>query len=334
MNLQKGLRNFHWVGTAILALMLVPSFRFTHLPLRFDWVLYLESFWAFNLLFACVLAFLLHAVQSGYKSFDWINKPSGFQRFPSETLISIFIPSFYFFVGFVLLLCYNDVVAALRFDGSDDFALNQVDSYLLFGATVTEISHWILRNLPHGVWYISAFIYLLTSPLVSAGIIFLTLRAGRSRAMLFVGTMLTAYYLSLIIFYFLPTTGPYYLCPIHASGEKALLELFRMHGRPDAIRLDYFIGFPSMHIAAPTILLWYLRPWKKSAAFLACLLAVLIPSIVILEEHYILDILGGGCVALLAIAFMDWPSLQTSRSKQQVPLGVTVSSVRFLAESE
>ncbi len=328
MKLQKGFRNFHWAATAILALMLVPSFRFARLPLHFDWVLYLESFWGFNLLFASGLAFTFHVLQWPAKSFDWINKPSASQKFPSESLLSVFIPSLYFFVGFVLVLCYNDVIAAIRFDGSHDLALNQVDSYLLFGATVTEISHWTLWNLPYGVWHISAFIYLLTSPLVSAGIIFLALREGRSKAMRFVGTMLTAYYISLVVFYLLPTAGPFYMCAIHPSGENSLLELFRMHGRPEVIKLDYFIGFPSMHIGAPAILIWYMRHWKKSAAFLAILLALLIPSIIILEEHYVLDIVGGVCVALLAIAFVEWPSLVgNQRASRDFGRDVTLASM-------
>lgn len=69
-----------------------------------------------------------------------------------------------------------------------------------------------------------------------------------------------------------------------------------------------------MHIGAPTILLWYIRSYKNSAAFLAVLLAFLVPSIIILEEHYILDILGGWSVALLAIAFVDWRSLRNNHN--------------------
>jgi hypothetical protein len=152
--------------------------------------------------------------------------------------------SVYFFVGFVLVLCYNDVIAALRFDGSQDLALNRADSYLIFGRSV-GVAHWVLKNGPHGVRYISAFIYLLTSPVISAGIIFLTFREGRSVAMRLAGCMLTAYYLSLILFYLFPTTGPYYLCPIHATGMTPALNLFRSHGRPQMIKLDYFIRFPS-----------------------------------------------------------------------------------------
>jgi hypothetical protein len=314
VKLQRVFQNFHWFGTVILLLMVIPLFRFAHLPLHFDWLLYLESFWGFNLLLASTLAFTLHALQWPETSFDWINRPTATQRFPFKTLFAIYVPSMYFFAGFVLVLCYNDIIAAIRFDGSHDLVLNRLDSYLLFGTTVTRIAHWTLRNLPDSVRYIASFVYLLTSPVVSAGIIFLTLREGRNVAMRFVGCMLTAYYLSLIIFYILPTTGPYYVCPIHSSGLKPLLELFRLHGRPDKIRLDYFIGFPSMHIGAPTILLWYIRSYKKSAAFLAVLLAFLVPSIIILEEHYILDILGGWGVALLAIAFVEWRSLRNNHN--------------------
>ena len=309
MKLQRAFSSFHWFGTATLAVLLVPSFRYVHLPLRFDWPLYLESFWGFNLLCACGLAYLFQVLESPKTAFDWILKPSTSQKLPSEALLSITIVSLYFFIGFVLVLCYNDVIASLRFDGSQDFALNKTDSYLLFGTTVTAIAHLILKNGPHGVRSISGFIYLVTSPVVSAGIIFLTFREGRSVAMRLAGCMLTAYYLSLMIFYLFPTTGPYYLCPIHATGMTPALDLFRSHGRPQTIKLDYFIGFPSMHVGAPAILLWYMRRYSRSALFLIVLSALLVPSIIILEEHYILDIIGGWCVALVAIAFLEWPSL-------------------------
>jgi hypothetical protein len=294
--------------------MLVPSFRYVHLPLRFDWPLYLESFWGFNLVCACGLAYLFQALESPKTAFNWILEPSPSQKIPSEALLSITVVSIYFFIGFVLVLCYNDVIAALRFDGSQDLALNRTDSYLLWGTTVTAVAHWILKNGPHGIRFVSGFIYLITSPVVSAGIIFLAFREGRSVAMRLAGCMLTAYYLSLIIFYLLPTTGPYYLCPIHATGMTPALELFRSHGRPQIIKLDYFIGFPSMHVGAPAIVLWYMRRYSRSAIFLTSLLALLVPSIIILEEHYILDILGGWCVALIALAFVEWPSLSRDAS--------------------
>ena len=308
MKLQRVFNSFHWFGTVTLAVLLVPSFRYVHLPLQFDWPLYLESFWGFNLVCACGLAYLFQVLESPKTAFDWILKPSTSQKLPSEALFSITIVSLYFFIGFVLVLCYNDVIASLRFDGSQDFALNKTDSYLLFGTTVTAIAHWILKNGPHGVRSISGFIYLVTSPVVSAGIIFLTFREGRSVAIRLAGCMLTAYYLSLMVFYLFPTTGPYYLCPIHATGMTPVLDLFRSHGRPQMIKLDYFIGFPSMHVGAPAILLWYMRRYSRSALFLMVLSALLVPSIVILEEHYILDIIGGWCVALVAIAFVEWPS--------------------------
>jgi PAP2 superfamily len=318
VKLQRAFSNFHFFGTATLAVMLVPSFRFVRLSLRFDWPLYLEFFWGFNLVSACGLAYLFQALESPKTAFNWILKPSASQKFPSKALFSITVVSIYFFIGFVLVLCYNDVIAALRFDGSQDLALNQTDSYLLFGTTVTAVAHWILKSGPHGVRLIAAFIYLVTSPVVSAGIIFLTFHEGRSVAIRLAGCMLTAYYLSLIIFYLLPTTGPYYLCPIHPTGMTPVLNLFRSHGRPQIIKLDYFIGFPSMHVGAPAILLWYMRRYSRSAIFLASLLALLVPSIIILEEHYILDIIGGWCVALVAIAFVEWPSLSRDVSASEV----------------
>ena len=68
------------------------------------------------------------------------------------------------------------------------------------------------------------------------------------------------------------------------------------------ISTDYFIGLPCMHVAQPMVVLWFLRRWRRIALVLAAYDLVLIAAILILEQHYVIDIIAGFLVAGLAIA--------------------------------
>jgi membrane-associated phospholipid phosphatase len=74
---------------------------------------------------------------------------------------------------------------------------------------------------------------------------------------------------------------------------------------PDASSVDvfdYFISFPSLHIALPLIAIWFLHGYKWIArVYLSIYVLLLIPAIVFLEWHYVIDIAGGFVIALLAI---------------------------------
>jgi hypothetical protein len=67
----------------------------------------------------------------------------------------------------------------------------------------------------------------------------------------------------------------------------------------------YFIAFPCMHIAQPLIVMWFLRRWKRMLVFLCAYDCLLIVSILLLEWHYLVDIIGGILVAGIAIAITD-----------------------------
>jgi membrane-associated phospholipid phosphatase len=65
---------------------------------------------------------------------------------------------------------------------------------------------------------------------------------------------------------------------------------------------DYYIGFPSMHVAMPVIALWYIRQQKQLFGVLIVFDLLIVLGVLLLEWHYFLDILGGIAVAVAAIA--------------------------------
>ena len=138
---------------------------------------------------------------------------------------------------------------------------------------------------------------------------------GKNHALQFVGTILTSYYLALGLFYLWPSQGPYYLCPGHFSRFPSTLQAYSIqklliaralalwnHVPIDRISTDYFIAFPCMHIAQPLIVMWFLRRWKRMLIALCAYDGLLIVSILLLEWHYLVDIIGGILVAGIAIA--------------------------------
>jgi hypothetical protein len=150
---------------------------------------------------------------------------------------------------------------------------------------------------------------------IGAAIVILAWRDGRSMALRFVGTIVSAYYISLVIFYWMPTTGPYAICPNHFSilpagmtvyelqkGFLGTLNLLRINHTKGFIGTDYFIGIPSMHVVQPLILLWFLRRWKRMVIVLIAFDVLLIPAILLLEQHYLVDLLAAVPVAAVAIA--------------------------------
>jgi hypothetical protein len=60
-----------------------------------------------------------------------------------------------------------------------------------------------------------------------------------------------------------------------------------------------------MHIVQPIIVMWFLRFWKRMLLVLAAYDVVLVVAIVLLEWHYVVDVLAGVVVAGFAIAAVD-----------------------------
>jgi hypothetical protein len=228
--------------------------------------------------------------------------------------LSILIPATYLFAGFLLIFAYNDIILSLRFYGATDVTFNAMDKWLLHGLSVSDLTHWAVRTFPVSFFNFLEFIYFGMFPQIGAALILCAVYSGKQRALQFVGTILTAYYLALLLFFLWPSQGPYYLCANHFSEFPVSLKTYAVqkasiansqalwnHSRISKISTDYYIAFPCMHIAQPLVVMWFLRPWKRVVTALAVYDLLLLVAIVLLEWHYLVDIIGGVVVASLAI---------------------------------
>jgi hypothetical protein len=228
---------------------------------------------------------------------------------------AILAPAVYLFFGFLMVLAYNNAIVSVRYNFATDPVLAAIDRWLMHGHSVSELTHWAVLAFPLSFFRALEFIYFGMFLQIGAILIFLALCDGRTRALQFVGTILTSYYLALIIFYIWPAQGPYNLCPGHFSRFPASLQSYNIqkaliphalalwHHEPLArISTDYFIAFPCMHIVQPIIVLWFLRRWRRIVIALAAYDLLLVAAILVLEMHYVIDIVAALPVAALAIA--------------------------------
>jgi hypothetical protein len=242
-----------------------------------------------------------------------------------EAALSVLIPALYLFCGFLLVFAYNDIILSVRFYGATDAAFNAMDKWLLRGTSVSDLCHRAVRTLPVSFFHFLEFVYFGMFPQIGAALVLSALYAGKKQALRFVGTILMAYYLALILFFLWPSQGPYYLCPTHFSEFPRSLKAYEVqraslancqglwnHSRIRQISTDYYIAFPCMHIAQPMVVLWFLRRWRRMTAALATYDVLLVAAIVLLEWHYVVDILAGVVVAGLAIAAVNGRELLQS----------------------
>jgi len=230
---------------------------------------------------------------------------------------AVLLPALYVLAGFLLVPAYNDIIATVRFNFAYDAAFNAMDRWMLHGWSVSDLSHWAIGRFPLPFFRFLEFIYFGMFPQIGAAILLVSVSGGKNRGLQFVGTILMEYYLALGLFYLWPSHGPYSLCPEHFSRFPATLQVYTIQKNMMAHALalwnhvptqrisGYFIAFPCMHIAQPLIVMWYLRRWKRMLIFLGAYDCLLIVSILLLEWHYVVDIIGGIFVAGIAIAITD-----------------------------
>jgi hypothetical protein len=275
-------------------------------------LLFVQFYWLFGLkafLFLSVVAVAILELAERTR-----NQPEGFRR----ALLSFLVPATYWFIGLFLVFILNQAVIAVRPYRSNDAALNRLDSWILFGATVSELAHKAFMVLPLALFRFLDLLYFAMFAQAGAALIILGIRVGRDRALQFVATGLTAGYISLGIYFLWPSLSPFYTCPLHFevlpktllsySVQQQLLAyvtLLRQGGTLAEIGTGYFIAFPCMHIATPVIALWFLRRWRRVATTLLGLNILLCAAIVLLEYHYVVDLIGGVAVAALAIVMVD-----------------------------
>jgi PAP2 superfamily len=237
-------------------------------------------------------------------------------------IAAILVSALYLFAGFLLIFAYNDIILSVRFFGSYDSTFNGIDKWLLHGNSVSQLSNWATRVFPTSFFHFLEFIYFGMFAQIGAALILSSLSYGKKEGLKFVGTILTAYYLALALFYLWPSQGPYYLSPTNFSQLHSTLQTYAIqkqsiansqalwdHAKLARISTDYYIAFPCMHIAQPLIVIWFLRRWKWMVAVLAAYDLLLITAILLLQWHYVVDIFAGGLVAALAIAAVDGQAL-------------------------
>jgi hypothetical protein len=228
----------------------------------------------------------------------------------------------------IIVFSYNDVIAAVRFNGSADVLLNRMDAWILNGTTVSSLA----RGVPPGTTKIMQRIYDLLYAQIGGCFILLALRCGRAASMRFIGTIAAAYYLALVVFFFLPATGPYYLSAMSGDGRYVsafvlTLNSMRTHLPIRIIGADYYIAMPCLHVTQPLISIWFVRKWKPVAAVLSVYCLALIPAILLLEQHYVVDLIGGGLVAAIVIATVAVPvPLQAPKIESVLPIGLSPST--------
>jgi hypothetical protein len=243
----------------------------------------------------------------------------------NQTVLSVLIPTLYLFAGFLLIFAYNDIILSVRFYGAADPAFNAMDKWLLRGTSVSDLCHWAVRRFPVSFFHLLEFIYFGMFAQIGAALILNGVYSGKKLALRFVGTILTAYYLALILFFLWPSQGPYYLCTQHFLDFPISLKAYALqkasiansqalwsHSRIRQISTDYYIAFPCMHIAQPLVVMWFLRPWRRMLAVLAIYNVLLVGAIVLLEWHYVVDIFGGVLVAGFAIVAVNGRELLRS----------------------
>jgi PAP2 superfamily len=226
----------------------------------------------------------------------------------------VFPPAAYFFFGLILVFAYNDFIASTKDPGAYDWLFLKMDFYLGFRPSLSALAHATAKHLPAWGLHFAEYIYYAMFNQIGAALIILAMHSGTKQALRFVGTLLTAYYLALILFFFWPSMGPFYTCPNHfeqfsnslATYGSQLGAVFKYHllntNRAfSQVDTDYFIAFPCLHIAQPLIVLWFLRRWKRITIVLLLYDLILLPSILLLEWHYFVDVIGGLIVAAIAI---------------------------------
>ena len=231
-------------------------------------------------------------------------------------------PALYLFLGLVLVSAYNDIILSTRFFAAYDEIFNSADKFLLRGLSVSDLCHWALRTFPLSMIRFMEFIYYGMFAQIGAALLLISIYRGRRRGLQFVGAVLTAYYLALALFYLWPSQGPYFLCQQHfllfpASlktyaaqlGSVAGAQALWNHVPLSRISFDYYIAFPCMHLVQPLIVMWFVRSWKRIMIVLAAYDVLLIVAVVLLEWHYLVDIIAGFAVAGAAIAVVDGPEL-------------------------
>lgn len=336
------LSSLYWVGLGVRSVFFAALLALIGLPLKETWFPVFRRFKAQKARLLLFVPFAAWALWSFgvYGGLVWAvvavvatelyDRNHGDLRAVAKCVMPVLLAALYFFVGLIIVFVYNDAIAAAKNPGGFEWLFQKMDSCLLFGGSVSGWVRDISPRLSPRVFAFAETIYYRMFDLVGAALLLICLCDSFKRAVRFVGTMLTAYYLGLLVFYFLPSMGPFYSCPDHFAHFPQWLKTYEFQRNVLSnakilsgqfrgliqVNTDYFIAFPSLHVALLTIVLWFVRPWKRIFYCLIAYEILLIPAILLLEWHYVVDLLGGAVVAAVAIYLNDqW-------NKKEVPIAL------------
>lgn len=235
-----------------------------------------------------------------------------------SALYDVFSPALYFFLGILLVYLLNHAIARIESATTYDAMFNRAD-LLLFGTTASAVSAWMVAHLAQSFFGWMEFVYRSLYAQIGGSLVITALLSGRGYAVRYVRTLILAYSLALLTFFLWPSIGPFSVrghtssdnssFPPTYQTQEAIATKARLlweHNRANEVETvnlaDYYIGFPSMHIAMPLIAIWFLRKWRRMALILLTFDGVMVVSIIALEWHYFVDLVGGAMVAALSIA--------------------------------
>ena len=109
------------------------------------------------------------------------------------------LPWAYLATGIQLALYFSSVIVSVRACTEYDSAFARIDKFLMFGATVIGISRNALS-----FYGTAEFLYYSIGGVMGAAILFLCLSGEWAAAFQMCGAILTAYYISLVLFFLLP----------------------------------------------------------------------------------------------------------------------------------
>ncbi len=170
----------------------------------------------------------------------------------------------------------------------------------LFGLNRTEMALWVMQRdlLFSGVQLV--YHSLIVQPSILLAVLFATGMEGRGWRLLFAWGLTLV--LSIIVFALMPALGSPpifldYLDTLNGARDGTL----RVVGRE---MLTGIITFPSFHAAAAVLLGWGFLRMRIIGPAMVALNALMFLSAAI-ASHYLVDLIGGGVIALFAIWLAD-----------------------------
>jgi hypothetical protein len=210
----------------------------------------------------------------------------------------------YLAAGIQVAIYYSSVIVTLRPCTEFDAALSRLDSLLMFGGSVVQLSSECAS-----LYAPAEIVYYSMAGVLGAAILFLCLAGDRRAAFQMSGAILIAYYMSLVVFYFLPAQGPFITAGLPPQMFTAGVQRMSLGNARILYRhagwitppFAYYVAFPSLHVAQPLIAAWFLRRWRVVSFIILGYCGLLVWAIFILRWHYMVDILGGLAVACMAV---------------------------------